>query len=286
MEFTNISLNIGLSRPLRFLHITDSHLTVADERDDMRKRELAATRTRDFHDVMHEPGEALARLEEAITYAREHCDLLVHTGDVIDFVSHPNFERLRHLPHATDTIFAAGNHEFSIYIGEAKEDDAYKARHFKAVQNCSPNDIDFCARIVHGVNLVNVDNSYFEFKPRHLLRLKEEVSRGLPILLFMHIPIHTMELYHEMMVVRRREAAHLVGTPEELLQRYSPERQEQQRPTSATLEFIDYVKQQPLIKAVFCGHMHFPFQSRLTPDLPQFVAGPTFDNFAAIVEIS
>ena len=134
MEFTNISLNIGLNRPLRFLHITDSHLTFADERDDMRKRELAATRTRDFHDVMHEPGEALARLEEAITYAREHCDLLVHTGDVIDFVSHPNFELLQHLLHATDTIFAAGNHEFSIYIGEAKEDDAYKARHFKAVR--------------------------------------------------------------------------------------------------------------------------------------------------------
>ena len=286
MFFDQISLSIGLPKPLRLLHASDSHLTFADERDDLRKRELAATRTRDFHDVMHEPGGALERLQEVIDYAREKCDLLVHTGDVIDFVSHPNFEYLRSCLGVMDTIFAPGNHEFSRYIGEAKEDDDYKALNFNHVQLCSPNEIDFFARIVHGLNLVVVDNSYFEFKPRHLEALRAEVACGLPIVLLMHIPIFTDELYNEMMITRHREAAHLIGTPEALLAPYSRARQEQQRPTPATLEFIDYIKHQPLIKAVLCGHMHFPFRCWLTPTLPQFVAGPTFDNYAAIVEIT
>lgn len=286
MFFDQISLSIGLPKPLRLLHASDSHLTYADERDDRRKRELAATRTRDFHDVMHEPGDALERLQEVIDYARENCDLLVHTGDVIDFVSQPNFELLRKSLSVTDTIFAPGNHEFSRYIGEAKEDDEYKALNFDNIQKCSPNNIDFFARIVKGVNLVVVDNSYFEFKPRHLEAFRTEIARGLPIVLLMHIPIFTNELYNEMMVTRHREAAHLIGTPEALLAPYSLARQEQQRPTPATLEFIDYVKHQPLIKAVLCGHMHFPFRCWLTPSLPQFVVGPTFDNYAAIVEIT
>ena len=37
-------ISIGVAKPLRFLHVTDSHLISADERDSERKRELARQR--------------------------------------------------------------------------------------------------------------------------------------------------------------------------------------------------------------------------------------------------
>ena len=48
VNYLKTRIEIGLPKPLRFLHTTDNHLTLADERDDIRKRELAAARHRDF----------------------------------------------------------------------------------------------------------------------------------------------------------------------------------------------------------------------------------------------
>jgi len=60
-------------------------------------------------------------------------------------------------------VTCAGNHEFSQYVGEAEEDEAYKAQSFAAVQGVYPNDLVFASRIVHGVNFVAVDNTYYRF---------------------------------------------------------------------------------------------------------------------------
>ena len=88
MELKKTVLDIGLERPIRLLHATDSHLPLCDERDDARKQALAARRQGHF-------PEAEANLLEQIAYAEAHCDLLVHTGDLMDFVSQANVERAR-----------------------------------------------------------------------------------------------------------------------------------------------------------------------------------------------
>ena len=44
MNLIDNTLTVGLTRPVSFLHISDTHLTYADERDDARKRELSAYR--------------------------------------------------------------------------------------------------------------------------------------------------------------------------------------------------------------------------------------------------
>lgn len=283
MNLQKIALNIGLEKPLTLLHLSDTHIILADERDDERKRKLAESRVRAFGIPQ---DEVIRNLDAALDYAKTNCDLAVHTGDLIDFVSHPNLDILKEKLSRTDTFFAVGNHEFSLYVGEAKEDTAYKMQSFDRVRAASPNDPDFASRVINGVNLVAVDNSYYLFTENHLERLKKELQKGLPVILLMHNPIHTETLYDHMMNVLKNPCAYLVGTPEELLSCYPADRQEQQRPDKPTLDFIDYIKHQSLIKAVFAGHLHFFYQDRITDSLPQFVAGGGFNNEATEYRIS
>ena len=282
MKLSKLRIEIGLPEPVRLLHLTDTHLAFADERDDERKRELARRRSAEFA----ADGVDLARhLEEAVAHAREHEELIIHTGDLIDFVSYRNLDLAGKFFAAHDCFVAAGNHEFSKYVGEAWEDEAYKLDSLPLVQKYYPNNLRFASRIVGGVNLVAVDNSYYLFREQELERFEAEIARGFPIVLLLHNPIHTDDLYHEMMVNRRNECAYLVGTPDELLTPYSDHRRRQQRPDAATLAFLDRVKRAPEVKAILAGHLHFNFQTTLFGRIGQYVTGGGFQDLAREVEL-
>ena len=78
MELIKNTVNIGLKKPVKLLHVTDTHLGLADARDNERKHALAKRLSaRDTERYLY----------EHIAYAKAHCDLLVHTGDLMDFVS-------------------------------------------------------------------------------------------------------------------------------------------------------------------------------------------------------
>ena len=115
MQLEKTTLRIGLEKPVRLLHVTDSHLGLVDDRDNERKQALAARFSSNDRNVY---------LQEHIAYAKEHCDLLVHTGDLIDYVSHANVEKAREIVADEHVFFIAGNHEYSQYVGEAWEDNA------------------------------------------------------------------------------------------------------------------------------------------------------------------
>ena len=142
-------ISIGVAKPLRFLHVTDSHLISADERDSERKRELARQR----REAYYKHGFDCCRrgLDAALDYARRQNELVLHTGDLIDFVSYRNLELAREKLSSVDCFFAAGNHEFSKYVGEAQEDEAYKLDSLPLVAPAFPNDLRFAARLAGGV---------------------------------------------------------------------------------------------------------------------------------------
>ena len=282
MKLSNLRIEIGLPEPIRLLHLSDTHLACADERDNERKRELARRRASEFA----VDGVDLQRhLEEAVSHARKYSELIVHTGDLIDFVSYRNLELAKEFFSKHDCFVAAGNHEFSKYVGEAWEDEAYKLDSLPLVQKYYPNDLRFASRIVGGVNLVAVDNSYYLFRREELERLETEIARGYPIVLLLHNPIHTDELYHEMMVNRKSECAYLVGTPDELLKPYNEHRRRQQQPDAATFAFLDRVKRAPEIRAILAGHLHFNFQTTLFGRIGQYVTGGGFRDLACEVEL-
>ena len=276
-ELLTTKLSLGAEKPFRLLHITDTHLCLADERDNERKNNLAEGRKKVF-------GDGEDALAWSIEKSKELDALLVHTGDLLDFVSEANIDAAKKFTDENDCFFAAGNHEFSLYVGEAWEDKAYRDQSLDKVQAAFKNDIRFCSRVVNGINLIAIDNSYYRFEQEQLDALKAEVQRGLPILLFMHNPMHTDEFYNYRRNVEGVKIAYLTGTPAEMMSDYDDHRFRQQCPDDITIEATDYIANEPMIKALFTGHLHFshetPYFGRM-----QYVTGGAGNRIARLIEI-
>ena len=283
MTITKTRIEIGLEKPFCALHITDNHIALADERDDERKIRLAESRTAAFSHG--KPGNpAMDEYARQMAYARDHGLIVLHTGDLCDFVSYKNLDYARDTLADTDYFMAVGNHEFSLYVGEAFEDVPYKMKSFDLVQSYFRNDLHFASRVIGGVNFVALDNGYYRFDADQLTRMKQEIDKGLPIVLMMHNPLHTRELYDEMMVSRHQPCAYLTGTPDALMTGYDEYRFRQQRSDEDTMAFIDYIYAQPLVKAVLAGHLHFNYETRLPSGIMQYVTGGGYDGDTRLVE--
>ena len=266
LNITHLTLPVGATAPFRALHLSDTHLTYADLRDGERKVKLMDWRLPGF-------PHAEAVLAEAGALSKELNIPIFHTGDLIDFVSLANLEAVKAFTDTHDVYMATGNHEFSLYVGEAKEDAAYRNQSLPAVQACFGNNIRMDSRVVSGVNFIALDNGYYYFEPEQLDFLKAQAERGLPMVLMMHTPLYTPEFYEEMM--GRCPCAYLTGVPEEKMQCYPPDRYVQQKADEVTLEMMDYIAKEPLIKAILAGHTHFNYESVYAGRIPQIVTGVT-----------
>lgn len=271
MNLVKNTVKIGLEKPVKLLHVTDSHLCLADERDNERKHALA--------ERLGDPDKEIY-LNEQIEYAEKNCDLLVHTGDLMDFVSYANVDRAREIVSNEHIFFIAGNHDYSQYVGEAWEDNAYRMNSYMQMGYGLGVPMFFNSRTVGGVNIVGIDNSYYLFAEWQLYRLKKEAEKGLPIVLAFHDPLFEQSLYDYHFENVPGDCAYLVGCDEEHLLRYSEFRAVQQRPDEPTLRMIEYIKSEPLIKLILTGHLHFNYESNITDSLPQFVTGGGYDGEA------
>ena len=267
MKFIDTAIKIGAEKPFELLHFSDIHLTYADERDDQRKLDLAASRHQYFAD-------AQANLDAAIADAERTGALMVSTGDLLDFVSHANVDAAKKFTDEHDCFFAAGNHEFSLYVGEAWEDEAYRNQSLAFVQSAFKNDIRFSSRVVNGVNMVAIDNGYYLIDRPQLEALKKECQKGMPVMLLMHTPLHTDALCRDMMERRGEPCAYLMGSPESVISGYSDHRARQQRPDDVTREAYDYILSEPAIRAILAGHVHGEhYEDEIRPGLTQYIVG-------------
>ena len=275
LNLVKSSLEIGLEKPVKLLHATDTHICDLDERDDERR----------WHILRNDDVQKTRQnLRETIDYANEHCDMLVHTGDLYSLISPRSMEVSREfLDTCNNYLYIAGNHEFSRYGGEAWEDTAYKMTNYQSVRRILREDILFSSKEVGGVNIVGIDNGYYQVEKWQLWRLQQEVKKGLPIVLAMHVPLFEQSLYErsieQAIVEVHYTCAHLMGCDEEHLQFYHNEfREVQQRPTDDTLRFIDYVYSEPLIKCALTGHIHFHYESTLPGGIVQYVTAKNMDG--------
>ncbi|MBR2839332.1 MAG: metallophosphoesterase [Kiritimatiellae bacterium] len=270
------NVKVGAARPFRVMHISDTHLAFCDTRDGDRKRNLAIRQ----HATMRH-GEHY--LDEAIAFAKAQDAVLMHTGDLIDFTSEANFDAAREHLAGRGFFVCSGNHEFSQYLGEAKEDAAYKAQSYDRVQACFPNDLTFANMVVQGVNFVAVDNVYYNFTEGQLARFEKEVAKGLPIVLLCHTPLYTPALFERQLKATGGHAAYLCGAPKSALARCDKKRAEQQAADKPTLEFVERVRSEPLVKAVLCGHVHRPELDRFSPTAMTYVAGANYMGDAELL---
>lgn len=252
------TIKVGASEPFTAVHISDTHLTFADERETERKQKLAQDRVRYF-------GKAERMLRAAVSYAKERDAILLHTGDMIDFLSEKNLEFVSAFYAEQDQVphfVSSGNHEFSHYLGEAKEDEAYKLQSFDRVQKAFPNDLRFCSRIVNGVNFIAFDDVYYYAADNIIELFEKEVEKGLPIVTMCHVPFYTPELYRFMIEDQKERISYTMGTPD--------------TKNENTMKFLEWLKGQPLFKAHLCGHLHVNHVDQFSETAKQYVVGGNF----------
>ena len=126
--------------------------------------------------------------------------------------------------------------------------------------------------MVHGVNFITLDDVYGYVTPEQVERFQEEVKRGLPIILCMHVPFISENIWRATCKFwksgknRFREKEVPQPTDDYLTQLEDP----------VTRDFIAYLKQEPLLKGILAGHEHFTMQERFSPTAIQYIVGSNF----------
>ena len=259
MKLLKSTVKIGLEKPVRFLHLSDTHLPADDEKN-------AALFDR-----------AKAELAQALEHAEKNGLYVLHTGDIMTYWNERNLETIDRIFGGRDYIFAVGNHDFC-HEGGYFDDPGNAARNLKRVAPHFPHNLIFYAKVMGGVNVVALSNGFFRISEGQLEMLKAEVAKGYPVILCMHVPIFTEE--HAAARMARGNCAHLLCPTEDYLSRY-PEKFQFQRADETTVRAMEYIKSEPAIRAVIAGHTHMNCEEVLDGGTVQIVtAGPLEGGYA------
>ena len=263
------TINIGLEKPFSILHISDTHLTAAYPHEDEKKQQLCKNRTQCFG------GRQEEALRDSLEWAKEHVDYVIHTGDLIDWQSEANFDLVRKY-FGENITGAIGNHEYStdMWLSEPKEEhtEAYKNRTRQKISAAYPFDTTFQAQTVNDVNFITIDDVYGYVTPYQVESFHKEVKKGLPIVLCMHVPFLSENIWRA--TVRfwyKRLASDIHDDAYKLNSEYKVQTED---PT--TRSFIEYLKKEPLLKAILAGHEHITVQEQFSPTARQYVVGGNF----------
>ena len=150
--------------------------------------------------------------------------------------------------------------------------------------------------MVNGVNFVSLMNGYYYVTEYQLERMKEEVKRGLPIVLLCHVPLYTPKHCERNLKSNNNYASYLMGTPREITSnfRLNPnvpadhwrQCRKQQYSNDTTLEFVAWLKEQPLLKAILSGHCHHFFEEQFSPTAVQYAVGAGYLGAAYEIEFN
>ncbi len=284
--YPKISVEIGIEKPFRALHISDTHLLFADGRGNEDKYRIAMRRYGEY--VYSNIGRNVPYFLDALQYAKENCQILLHTGDLIDFVSRHNLEVAQKLfaLSGVDYFICAGNHEYTHYSGQHPESRKEREDGRKLVPAYFKNDLYFASRVINGLNLIALDNGDYQFSAKHLTKLKKEVAKGYPIVLMIHNPLYSPELAKRRVEEEAKAQLALAACPPEAFKKYA-----KYKPVKANAEtkaFISYLKRTPSIKAILAGHVHFHsnHSELLWGDVRQYVVGGGYYGCGEVFEFS
>ena len=270
-----IVIEAGAAKPFSVLHVSDTHLTAVYPNEDKWKQEMARADTPVFGARQEEA------LAEALAYAKAHCDFLLHTGDLIDFVSAANLDLARrYLPKGC--IGALGNHEYSHYgwlVKKAGTAGPGREETRKMLSGFCPFRLPLAEKTVNGVTFVAIDDADGTVSAEQVAQFRRIAAKGKPIILSMHVPFYTPG------ICRAGKRWWKKGTdamnPELNLPDFG-----RQRTDATTCAFIEWLKGEPLLKGILSGHLHMFAEDRFSPTAMQYLAGGNFSFLAQTVRVT
>ena len=262
-------VSAGATAPFSILHISDTHLTEAypDEADAADKLRSKERRTRTFG------GRQEEALRDSLAWAKDNVDYVLHTGDLIDWQSQANFDLVK--KYYGGAMFGSmGNHEFYTYLPSEKYtgQEAFKERSWPLLKAAYPVDPRFHAQTVNGVNFVCLDGVFGTVQPDLVEKFKAEARKKLPIVLCMHVPFFTDGIW-------RCDYQYWNGVNKKYRNAAVPDARgdyKRQQTDPTTRDFIAYLKEEKLLKAILAGHLHITVQERFSPTAVQYVVGGNY----------
>ena len=269
MDILKSQLDLGLVQPIRILQVSDCHLSGCCEEDSEKAKAKSKKKTAEF---LKETGGVTQeqRLKEALDLSAEY-DALALTGDIADSPSRANLELLASMLEGRRYLYTFGNHDYYTYDSDSGNADD-RERFLDDFLRFLPCDPTMDSLQVGGVNLVALDDSLAQFSALQLEFLKAESAKGLPILLFLHLPIYSPTFVPQ--AYEWWDSSMCVGTPADVLAAHG-ETDPKMRAEAETLLMLDYIREEPLIKAVFASHLHFSDEANVLGK-PQFVNKPCY----------
>jgi len=268
--FTNAQVT-----PTRVFHITDTHLSIDDERgvkyQDYSKRMAGAYKS-NSHFQTGDLYSTQESFEQTLQIATEQdVDFLLLTGDIFSFPSQAAVEWALYKLNECGIPFAyvAGNHDWHYegMQGSANElRETWENKHLHSMYQ--GNNPLFASYDFNGIRFVCIDNSTYEILPEQLTFFKQQSELNIPIVLMMHIPLY----------VSGRSMGYGCANPdwgEKADKGYEIEGREKWRKgghTKVTFDFQDQVFKAPNLLAVLAGHIHQP-SIDIKNGIPQIVSG-------------
>lgn len=274
LKVNGIVIEAGATKPFSVLHVSDTHLTAVYPHEDKWKQEMSRADTPIFG------AKQEGALSEAVAYAERHCDFLLHTGDLIDFVSESNLDIAKRLLPG-GCLGALGNHEYSHYgwlVKKAGTAGPGREETRKMLSKSYPFRLPIAAKEVNGVMFVAMDDADGAVSENQVNAFRRIAAKGRPIILCQHVPFYTPG------ICRAGKRWWKKGTDETAPELKLPDFQ-RQRSDPATCEFIEYLKGEPLLKGILSGHLHMFAEDRFSPTAMQYVAGGNFSFVGRKVRI-
>ena len=271
LSLSYATVRAGATQPFSVLHISDTHLTAAYPDESEKKQTLKKVQTKHFG------GRQEEALRDSLAWAKQNVDYVVHTGDLIDWQSRANFDLVRKY-FGPGMFGSLGNHEFSpdMWLSDRRVtcDEAWKDPSREILAATYPFDISLHSQVVNGVNFVTLDDVFGTVTAGQVERFRAEAAKGLPIVLCMHVPFYTEDIWRANHKCWDCNGSKFRAAAEPPPSMYPDFRRQAEDPV--TRDFIAYLKTEPLLKAILAGHLHITVQDRFSPTAMEYVTGGNF----------
>lgn len=269
---TKLEIRVGAKKPFGMLHMSDSHIAWMNSKDLMKADEvdLRWYESRRRHFATNATG-----LAAALAYAKAKNLHILHTGDLVDYISDANINYIRTDLEGTGCLYAIGNHERAGTPNPSPSTDMLPALR-KKLEPYFPNPFCCASRIINGVNFVTFDNIGMcrDIFNAQFAAIKAEFAKGLPVVLACHIPFYTKELGDAQL-----KATPKMKTHNDITEAYlaSPPNG---RGYQINRKLREWLPKQKNLKALLCGHKHVESHSFFCENVMQYVAGATYKGNA------
>ena len=278
--FTTVPVK-GLKRDFRILHFTDLHACALDEAEKAAmepvRRDYIPPRQGLFGGGRPYPSEAA--LPALMGYGEEiSADLVLMTGDIIDFPSEANLTLLKTCVDAckVPVLYITGNHDWS-YADDYHTENA-AATYLTRVDAISGAADHAAVYEDDNVLVCAVDSSPDRIRKEtleaYLTAARRAKAYGKVLILALHVPVHAETLVEDTVRVWRQELT--IG--EGAFGANDP----------ATMTFYNAVAVESDLApdVVIAGHVHFDHEDLFPNDTPQYITDIACDGHCRVLTLT